>query len=97
LDELPQFVNVALGQMSLVGPRPALYNQYDLIAARREVGIDQVLPGISGYAQVKGREDLPIPEKVAYDHYYVTHLSFWLDLKILFLSVYVLITAKGAY
>jgi O-antigen biosynthesis protein WbqP len=97
LDELPQFINVMLGQMSLVGPRPALYNQYDLIAARQEAGIDQVLPGISGYAQVKGREDLPIPEKVAYDTYYLTHLSFWLDLKILVLSVHALITAKGAY
>jgi O-antigen biosynthesis protein WbqP len=97
LDELPQLVNVALGQMSLIGPRPALYNQYDLIDARRAAGVDQVLPGITGYAQVMGREDLPLADKVAYDAYYLAHLSLWLDAKIFVLSFRALITAKGAY
>jgi len=97
LDELPQFLNVVLGQMSVVGPRPALYNQYDLIAARREAGVDSLYPGITGYAQVMGREDLPLDEKVAFDRYYVEHVSFWLDVKIFVLSFRALITAKGAY
>jgi len=97
LDELPQFLNVVLGQMSVVGPRPALYNQYDLIAARREAGVDSLYPGITGYAQVMGREDLPLDEKVAFDRYYVEHVSLWLDVKIFVLSFRALITAKGAY
>ncbi len=97
LDELPQLWNVVLGQMSLVGPRPALYNQYDLIAARRVAGVDAVLPGITGYAQVMGREELPLHEKVVYDAYYVEHLSLRLDAKIFVLSFRALITAKGAY
>ena len=96
-DELPQFLNVVLGQMSVVGPRPALYNQYDLIAARQEAGVDWLFPGITGYAQVMGREDLPLDEKVAFDRYYVEHVSFWLDVKIFILSFYALVTAKGAY
>lgn len=97
LDELPQLANIVLGQMSLVGPRPALPSQHNLNTARRAAGIDQVLPGITGYAQVMGSEDSPVDEKVANDIYYVRHLSFWLDLKILVLSVRALITAKRAY
>lgn len=97
LDELPQLLNVVQGQMSLIGPRPALYNQYDLIDARRAVRVDSVLPGITGYAQVMGREELPLGEKVAYDAHYLEHLSFWLDLRIIALSVRALITGKGAY
>jgi O-antigen biosynthesis protein WbqP len=97
LDELPQFFNVLVGQMSVVGPRPALYNQHDLIAARQEAGVDRLFPGITGYAQVMGREDLPLRAKVEFDRYYVEHVSFWLDLKIFFLSFYALFTAKGAY
>jgi len=97
LDELPQLANIVLGQMSLVGPRPALPSQHNLNTARRAAGIDQVLPGITGYAQVMGCEDLLLEEKVANDAYYVRHLSFWLDLKILALSVRALITAKRAY
>ena len=97
LDELPQFLNVVLGQMSVVGPRPALYNQYDLIASRRDAGVDYLFPGITGYAQVMGREDLPLVEKVAFDSYYVKHVSFWLDVKIFFLSFYAVIIARGAY
>jgi lipopolysaccharide/colanic/teichoic acid biosynthesis glycosyltransferase len=96
-DELPQFLNVLLGQMSVVGPRPALYNQYDLIAARQEAGVDELFPGITGYAQVMGREDLLLDEKVAFDRYYVRHVSLWLDVKIFILTFYALITAKGAY
>lgn len=97
LDELPQLLNVIQGQMSLIGPRPALYNQYDLIDARRAVGVDTMLPGITGYAQVMGREELPLGEKVAYDTHYLQHLSLWLDLKIIALSVRALVTGKGAY
>lgn len=97
LDELPQLVNIALGQMSLVGPRPALPSQHNLNASRRALGIEQVLPGVTGYAQVLGREDRPLDEKVAYDADYVRNLSLWLDVKILLLSVRALITAKRAF
>jgi O-antigen biosynthesis protein WbqP len=97
LDELPQLVNIALGQMSLVGPRPALPSQHNLNAARRALGIEQVLPGVTGYAQVLGREDRPLDEKVAYDADYVRNISLSLDVKILLLSVRALMTAKRAF
>ena len=97
LDELPQLFNVVRGDMSLVGPRPALHNQYDLIEARRKAAVDRVLPGITGYAQVMGREDLPLSEKVAYDAHYVRNMSLRLDAWIFARSFRVLVTGKGAY
>ena len=78
LDELPQLFSVLKGDMSFVGPRPALFNQSDLIALRAEKGVDKLLPGITGWAQVNGRDDLSIPDKVALDVEYLNRQSFWL-------------------
>ena len=86
LDELPQFLNVLKGDMSLVGPRPALFNQDDLVELRTEKGVHQLLPGITGWAQINGRDELPIPEKVELDAQYLAMRSFRMDLKILILT-----------
>ena len=86
LDELPQLFSVLKGDMSFVGPRPALFNQEDLIALRSENGADELLPGITGWAQVNGRDELSIPDKVALDVEYLNHQSFWLDMKILWMT-----------
>jgi O-antigen biosynthesis protein WbqP len=83
LDELPQLFSVLKGDMSFVGPRPALFNQDDLIALRKEKGVDKILPGITGWAQVNGRDELSIPDKVALDAEYLDRQSFWFDMKIL--------------
>ena len=83
LDELPQLFSVLRGDMSFVGPRPALFNQDDLIALRKEKGVDKILPGITGWAQVNGRDELSIPDKVALDAEYLDRQSFWFDMKIL--------------
>ena len=83
LDELPQFWSVFKGDMSLVGPRPALYNQDDLITLRTEKKIHKLTPGITGWAQINGRDEISIPEKVALDEYYMRHRSFMLDMRIL--------------
>ena len=83
LDELPQLFSVLKGDMSFVGPRPALYNQDDLIALRTKKGVDKLLPGITGWAQVNGRDELSIPDKVALDTEYLDRQSFWFDVKIL--------------
>ena len=87
LDELPQLLCILRGDMSLVGPRPALYNQYDLIELRTQHGVHRLLPGITGWAQVNGRDELPIPEKVALDVEYLNNASIFLDCKILILTV----------
>jgi O-antigen biosynthesis protein WbqP len=87
LDELPQLWSVLKGDMSIVGPRPALFNQDDLIALRTECGVDILKPGITGWAQINGRDEIPIPQKVALDAYYLTHQSVLLDIKIIFLTV----------
>jgi O-antigen biosynthesis protein WbqP len=87
LDELPQLFSVLQGRLSLVGPRPALFNQDDLIALRTECGVHTLVPGITGWAQVNGRDELPIPEKVRLDCEYLRTRSFWLDIKILFLTI----------
>ncbi|HKL20275.1 MAG TPA: sugar transferase, partial [Tichowtungia sp.] len=87
LDELPQLINVIKGDMSVVGPRPALFNQDDLIALRTEKGVHVLIPGITGWAQTHGRDEIPIPQKVELDEYYVKNRSFFLDMKILWLSV----------
>ncbi len=86
LDELPQLFSVLKGDMTFVGPRPALYNQDDLIALRTEKGVDKLLPGITGWAQVNGRDKLSIPDKVALDVEYLNHQSFWFDMKILWMT-----------
>jgi O-antigen biosynthesis protein WbqP len=81
--------------MGFVGPRPALFNQNDLIALRTERGINILVPGITGWAQIQGRDELPIPEKVEMDVYYLEHKSFWLDLKILWRTLIVVFTRRG--
>ena len=84
LDELPQIYSVLRGHMSLVGPRPALYNQYDLIEARTAKGIDTLKPGITGLAQINGRDELSISEKVKFDSIYLSNKSLFFDIKIIF-------------
>lgn len=86
LDELPQLWSILVGDMSFVGPRPALYNQDDLIALRTECGVDALVPGLTGWAQVNGRDELPIPQKVALDHYYLVNQSLLLDIRILWMT-----------
>lgn len=83
LDEFPQLFSILKGDMSIVGPRPALFNQDDLVELRTRKGIHLLTPGLTGWAQVNGRDELPIPEKVEYDLYYLQHHSFLLDLKII--------------
>ncbi|MFT5535078.1 MAG: O-antigen biosynthesis protein WbqP [Candidatus Paceibacteria bacterium] len=83
LDELPQLWSILVGDMSFVGPRPALFNQYDLITLRTEHGIDQLVPGLTGWAQINGRDELPIPEKVMLDKFYLSHQSFLFDCRII--------------
>ena len=87
LDELPQIFNIFLGQMSIVGPRPALWNQDDLVAERDKYGANDCVPGLTGYAQVHGRDELPIPVKAELDGYYAKNLSFALDVKIFFRTI----------
>jgi len=86
LDELPQLYSVLNGDMGFVGPRPALFNQDDLIALRTEKGVDKLLPGITGWAQVNGRDELSISDKVALDVEYMQRQSFWFDMKILWMT-----------
>jgi len=86
MDELPQLFSILKGDMSFVGPRPALFNQDDLVGLRTEKGVNQLIPGLTGWAQVNGRDELPIPEKVALDVEYMEQQSFWFDLKILWMT-----------
>ncbi|MDP2854884.1 MAG: sugar transferase, partial [Smithellaceae bacterium] len=79
--------SVLKGDMSFVGPRPALFNQDDLIALRTKRGVHRLVPGITGWAQINGRDDIPIPKKVKFDEYYLNHRSFFFDLKILLLTL----------
>lgn len=95
LDELPQLINVLKGEMSFVGPRPALYNQYDLIELRERYNINAVRPGITGWAQINGRDELSIPQKVEYDRYYIDHMSICLNVRILFITVIHAFLQKG--
>jgi len=94
LDELPQLFSILKGDMSFVGPRPALFNQDDLIAFRLENDLDKLIPGLTGWAQVNGRDELSIPEKVALEVEYVQKKSFWFDLKILWLTFLKVINRK---
>lgn len=86
LDELPQLWSIVKGDMSFVGPRPALFNQHDLIEQRTRCGIHTLLPGLTGWAQINGRDELPMPQKVALDLEYLHNKSLWLDIKIIFLT-----------
>lgn len=95
LDELPQIYNILRGELSFVGPRPALFNQNDLIALRTAKGIHLLLPGLTGWAQVNGRDELSIADKVFYDEDYLNRRSFFLDLKILLLTVFRVTRAEG--
>lgn len=97
LDELPNIFNVLLGQMSLVGPRPALYNQDDLIAMRTAAGVHRFPPGMTGWAQINGRDDLTNEEKVAYDRWYCEHWSVGLDLRILARTLVSVVRAIGVH
>lgn len=95
LDELPQLWSIIKGDMSFVGPRPALFNQNDLIRLRTESGISVLTPGLTGWAQINGRDELPIPEKVKLDLEYLNHQSFRLDVKILFLTFLKVVRTDG--
>ena len=95
LDELPQLWSVLKGDMSFVGPRPALFNQDDLIALRTGKGVHRLIPGITGWAQINGRDDIPISVKVDYDEYYLKNRSFFFDLKILWNTFFKVIKKKG--
>ncbi len=95
LDELPQLISVWRGHLSLVGPRPALFNQDDLVALRTLHGVHRLVPGITGWAQVNGRDDLEIPRKVDYDVEYMHARSLRFDLKIITLTLWRVLMAEG--
>ncbi|MDP3776374.1 sugar transferase [Methylotenera sp.] len=95
LDELPQLWSIIRGDMSFVGPRPALFNQEDLIALRSQYGVDQLLPGLTGLAQINGRDELPVPEKVKLDLAYMQQQSFWFDMKIIVLTFVKVLRREG--
>lgn len=95
LDELPQLWSIIKGDMSFVGPRPALFNQTDLIEMRTRCGVHRLVPGLTGWAQINGRDELPIPDKVALDLEYLHHQSLWLDIKIIFLTILKVLRRDG--
>jgi O-antigen biosynthesis protein WbqP len=95
LDELPQLWSILAGDMSFVGPRPALFNQQDLIALRTEQGVHTLVPGLTGWAQINGRDELPIPEKVKLDVVYLQRQSLWFDIRILWLTFVTVLDRDG--
>ncbi|WP_027954854.1 sugar transferase [Halobacillus kuroshimensis] len=95
LDELPQIWNIFIGDMSVIGPRPALWNQYDLISEREKYGANEVPPGLTGWAQIKGRDELSIEEKAKLDGDYVRKLNFWFDIKCFFGTILTVLRSKG--
>lgn len=95
LDELPQLINILAGDMAIVGPRPALWNQFDLIEERDKYGANNVTPGLTGWAQCNGRDELPIPVKAELDGYYVKHLSFLFDCKCILKTIITVINSDG--
>jgi len=97
IDEVPQLINVLKGDMSLMGPRPALYNQYDLIEMRTKVGVHTLRPGMTGWAIIIGGEDLSLDEKVKADEYYLKNMSFMFDLKIILMTFGLFRKTKGIY
>jgi O-antigen biosynthesis protein WbqP len=95
LDELPQLFSILSGDMSIVGPRPALFNQDDLVALRTAKGVHLLTPGLTGWAQINGRDELPIPVKVEFDEYYLKNRSFALDMRIIFLTFVKVVRSEG--
>jgi len=95
LDEIPQLYNILRGDMSIVGPRPALFNQDDLIALRTTCGVSEILPGLTGWAQINGRDELSIPDKVKLDEFYLHNQSLMLDLKIVLLTFFKVLRRDG--
>ena len=95
LDELPQLWSILTGDMSFVGPRPALFNQHDLIALRTRLGVHELVPGLTGWAQINGRDELPIPDKVKLDVEYLQRQSLWLDIRILWMTFVKVIRRDG--
>ena len=95
LDELPQLWSILVGDMSFVGPRPALFNQDDLIALRTQYGVHELVPGLTGWAQVNGRDELPIPDKVKLDAEYLQRRSLWFDIKIIWLTALKVVRRDG--
>lgn len=95
LDELPQLLSVFSGDMSFVGPRPALFNQDDLVALRTAANVHTLKPGITGWAQINGRDEIPIPDKVKLDEYYLQNQSFLFDIKIIFLTGFKVLLARN--
>lgn len=95
LDELPQLINIFVGDMAVVGPRPALYNQYDLIAERDRYGANDVRPGLTGLAQVSGRDELPIPVKAKLDGEYVKNITFWGDMRLILRTAVSVLRSEG--
>ena len=95
LDELPQLFNILIGDMAVIGPRPALWNQFDLIEERDKYGANDVRPGLTGWAQIHGRDELEIDVKAKLDGYYVQHMSFWMDVKCFFGTIASVIRSEG--
>lgn len=95
LDELPQLLSILAGDMSIVGPRPALFNQDDLISLRTAKGVHLMTPGLTGWAQINGRDELPIPVKVDFDEYYLQNRSFMLDMRIIFRTFVKVVKSEG--
>lgn len=95
LDELPQLWSILVGDMSFVGPRPALFNQHDLIELRTQLGVHELVPGLTGWAQINGRDELPIPEKVKLDAEYLQRRSLWFDIRILWLTFLKVVRRDG--
>lgn len=95
LDELPQIINILKGEMSIIGPRPCLWNQYDLIAERDKYGANDIYPGLTGWAQINGRDELPIDVKAKLDGEYVERMSFGFDVKIFFKTVFSVLRSEG--
>jgi len=95
LDELPQIINILIGQMSIIGPRPALWNQYDLIAEREKYGVNDVRPGLTGWAQINGRDELPINVKAMFDAEYVNKMNFLFDIKCFFGTIMAVVRRDG--
>jgi O-antigen biosynthesis protein WbqP len=95
IDEFPQLVSILRGHMSFVGPRAALFNQSDLIERRTQKGIHRITPGLTGWAQIHGRDEIPIPVKVDLDEYYLRHRTFWLDISIIARTLLKVVTGEG--
>lgn len=94
IDELPQLFNILLGHINFIGPRPALFNQYDLVEMRDKYGINEIKPGITGWAQVNGRDSLSLQDKVMLDKYYIKNKNVFLNIKIIYKTIFKVISAK---